>query len=484
MPFPDAAYFIIASRLRPGLDGGYTVATMRRALDFEQHGGVIPTILTVEFAPDVDALRDEFVALGLATPRSIMRNLYAELRADPAPLRAAARARGIVRPVDPPLGQSDFYEEWTGDNPESIWKIQTRNLDGAILFTDYLDSDGRRLLRLPYIAHRADWHRADITIDVFDANEDVIGQFDGFGALYRFWVESVVAQSSADRNVVVCEAKQVGELLAVGPRSYTLVHTVHNAHTAPPFAWDSPMDDLWSGWFARIDDMDAVLWLTNTQLTDVTRRFGPHENWLVVPHPAEQLATVVPAAARDHTRVVMIARLVEQKRVEDAVEAWPAVLERIPEARLDIFGDGPQRAALEARIHELGLDGTVVLHGHVPNAVAELGTAAALLLTSRHEGQPLVVLEALSRGVPVIAYDVHYGPADMIEDGRSGVLVESGNRAALVDAIEAVIGSSDRNAAMSAAALEWAHAHGPEVSMGLMSDLFAALFADEEVPAS
>jgi poly(glycerol-phosphate) alpha-glucosyltransferase len=470
--FPDAGYFIIASRLRPGVDGGYTVSAMRRALDFERHGGVVPTILTVEFAPDAPELRDEFISLGLATPRSIMRNLYADLRANPTPLRDFARREGAAESSSPSSGTNETI---TIDAAGKPWKISVTNSGGATLHTDFLDADGRRLLRLPFISGRADWHRADVALEVFGEEGEIVGQLDGFGALYRFWVEGLVSSSGFERNIVVCEAKQVGELLADGPRSYSLVHTVHNAHTLPPYAWDSPMDGLWSGWFDRIDDMDAVLWLTNAQLTDVTRRFGEHPNWIVVPHPAEPVDELRAPGPRDLNRVVMIARLVDQKRVEDAIEAWPAVLERVPDAHLDVYGDGPHRATFESRIADLKLEHRVVMHGHVASAFDQLETAGALLLTSRHEGQPLVILEALSRGCPVVAYDVHYGPADMIEDGRSGIIVESGNRDDLVDALVTAIGDRDRNAEMSAAALAWARGHGPEVSMAIMAELLVGL---------
>lgn len=477
--FPDAAYFIIASRLRPGLDGGYTVATMRRALDFEL-GGVTPTILTVEFAPDVAELREQFIALGLATPRTVMRNLYADLRANPELLRDFAESRATLADAGRVASLADeLAEKIDLDAAGTPWRITVSNGGGQTLYTDYLDASGKRLLRLPFVTGRADWHRAEIAIDVFGESGEVVGQLDGFGALYRFWVESVVAASGHDLNVVVCEAKQVGELLSLGPRSYTLVHTVHNAHTLPPHAWDSPMDELWSGWFERVDDMDAVLWLTETQRADVVRRFGEHHGWVIVPHPAEPVSASAASAVRDLSRVVMLSRLVEQKRVEDAIEAWPELVKRVPDARLDVFGDGPLRSKLATRIVELGLSDRVVLHGHVSDAVNELTTAGALLLTSRHEGQPLVVLEALSRGCPVVAYDVHYGPADMIEDGRSGVLVESGDRDALVDAIETVVGDRGRNSAMSAAALDWARGHGADVSMRLMSELIAGLLAAE-----
>ena len=100
-----------------------------------------------------------------------------------------------------------------------------------------------------------------------------------------------------------------------------------------------------------------------------------------------------------------------------------------------------------------------------------------------HEGQPLVILEALARGCPVIAYDVHYGPAEMVENGRSGALVEAGDRDALVEAIVSVIGDRERNSAMSTAALEWARGHGPEVSMAIMANLFTDLLNEAPVGA-
>jgi poly(glycerol-phosphate) alpha-glucosyltransferase len=473
--FPEAAYYIAASRLRPGLDGGYTVAAMRRALDFDRHGGVVPTILTFEFAPDVDQLRQQFVELGLATPRTVMRNLYADLRANPAPLREfAVRQKPVAERVDGPVS-GELSQTTALDSAGTPWRVTFTNPDGETLFTDYLDSDGRRLLRLPFISGRTDWHRADIAIEIFGANGDVVGRLEGFGALYRFWVERVISTSGFERNILISEAKQVGELLAIGPRSYELVHAVHNAHTQPPFAWDSPMDELWSGWFDQIENMDAVLWLTETQRADAVRRFGEHDNWIVVPHSMEPLTDPADPAKRELNRAVMLARLVDQKRVEDAIEAWPALLKRVPAATLDVYGDGPLREQLQSRIDKLGLAASVVLHGHVPGADAQLDTAATLLLTSRHEGQPLVILESMAHGCPVVAYDVHYGPADMIENGVTGALVEAGDRGALVDALVPILSDRTVNTAMSAAALEWSRTHSPAASMEILSRLFTEL---------
>ena len=471
--FPEAAYYIIASRLRPGLDGGYTVAAMRRALDFERHGGVRPTILTVEFWPDYELARQEFIELGLATPHTVMRNLYEDLRANPSMLRERFAGRPSTAPVT-----SKLNETTTLDAAGMPWKISVTNGGGATQYTDFLDAEGRKLLRLPFISGRPDWHRADVQIEVFGEDGRVLGSLDGFAALYRFWVDRVLAEKPDVPSIVISEAKQVGELLALGHRNYSLVHAVHNAHTRPPFDWDSEMDELWSGWFDTTGSMDAVLWLTEAQRADAVRRFGEHDNWIVVPHSMEPIEAPADPARRQLNRVVMIARLVEQKRVEDAIDAWPALLERVPEATLDVYGDGPLRAQLRARIEELGVGQSITLHGHVAGADAELDTAAALLLTSRHEGQPLVILEALAHGCPVVAYDVHYGPADMIENGVTGALVPAGDRGALVDALAPIISDRERNTALSTAALEWSRAHGPRASMDILETLFSDLVSE------
>ncbi len=438
--FPDADYFIAASRLRPGLDGGYTVATLQRALHFEQVAGAVPTLLTFDVAPMAGVL-EQFRALGLASDRTRIRNLFEELRERPELVRGAT-----LHPYEAPV-----------DDDPAAW-------------TDVIAHDGGVVLRLPFV-RQVDWFRAPAPLPVLAADGSVLGALRGFGELYRLWVDAVVAESGDREAVVVSEAKQVGELLAGGPRDYTLVHTVHNAHTRPPHAWDSEMDTLWSGWFDVIDAFDGVIWLTRAQRADVVRRFGEHEGWVVVPHPAQPAAQPAPASGRDPHRAVMIARLAEQKRVDDAIRAWPAVLAAEPRARLDVYGEGPLRPELEAFVAELGVGDAVRLRGYVPRVADELATAGLLVVSSRHEGWPLSITEALSGGCPVVSYDVPYGPAEMIQPGVDGELVPSGDVAGLATAIVRVLGHPERIAAYSDAALAWARANGTERAMAATAEL-------------
>ncbi len=463
--FPKAAYFIAASRLRPGLDGGYTVATMRRALDFETYGGVRPTLLTFDFWPEYSAILDEFRALGLANEGTILRNLYEDARHDPSFLRRAAR----------PADTSAFAEGLATiehDAAGRAWRVTVTDGTGVTQYTDYLDAAERPLLRLPYVSGRPDWHLADVAIEVLDHDGSVVGVIDGFGGLYRAWVDHLVAEAAFERSIVVVEARQVGELLAAGPHDYAIVHTVHNAHTNPPYAWDSDMDLLWSNWFAGVHNYDGVVWLTDAQRRDAERRFGAGRNWVVVPHPADALDELPPFTDRDRTSVVMITRLAAQKRVDDAIRAWPAVVQANPAAHLEIYGGGVLRPQIEELIAELGVGASVTLHGHAEAVTDALLTAGAMLLTSRYEGQSLAITEGLSRGVPAVSYDIAYGPGELIEHGVSGYLVPPGDVAGLSAALNQILDNEAEAERMSVAGWQWAKAHDAKRAMGLMTDLF------------
>jgi poly(glycerol-phosphate) alpha-glucosyltransferase len=236
------------------------------------------------------------------------------------------------------------------------------------------------------------------------------------------------------------------------------------------------MDAPWLGWFDTTQNYDAVVWLTEAQRADAERRFGPVSRSVVIPHPAAE-PSAGPPENRDVNLAVMVTRLVDQKRVDHAIAAWPAVLMERPSARLDIYGDGPLRARLQAQIDELEVGGAVTLRGYRPGASDALSTAAALVVSSNYEGQPLVVLEALARGCPVVAYDVSYGLADMVEPGVTGELVPPGDIAALAAAIASVVGDAGTVGRYSANAVRWASAHGATESMRRTAELFRTLLA-------
>jgi len=406
---PDATYLVLASRLLPDRDGGFTISVLRRALDMAD-AGAEPVLLTIDpgESADHDADRTEWVRRGLLSEHGALRNLFDDARADAAWLRDAA----LPAPI-----------------PESEWPYRA-----------ITDAAGATVLELPVVSGDPAWHLTDAPVRIWTDGEPT-GWLPGYAGLYRAWINALAARSSAP-VVLVCEARQVGEALvaarepALDPR-VRIVHTTHACHVLAPFGWDSPMDAAWQRWFDVAERFDAVLWLTPSQQRDVERRVGRGIRSFVVPHPAPQPVPV--EAATVPGRIVMLNSLIPRKRVDHAIRALAALRTSLPAAHLHVYGDGGQRAELEQLAADLGIADAVVFQGHAADTSRAWAEADVFVLASTNEGQPLVVLEALGAGVPVVSYDMPYGPRDTLAHG-GGRLVPDGDVDAFAAALGAVIG--------------------------------------------
>jgi sugar transferase (PEP-CTERM/EpsH1 system associated) len=134
---------------------------------------------------------------------------------------------------------------------------------------------------------------------------------------------------------------------------------------------------------------------------------------------------------------VIVARLTPEKDLATLLEAVALVVRRVPTFRLLIAGDGPCRADLEAQAARLGLAEHVVFLGIVRDIPPLLAGARLFVLSSRSEGISLTLLEAMASGLPIVATRVGGNP-EVVADGVTGLLVPSGNPAALAKTIVAL----------------------------------------------
>jgi colanic acid/amylovoran biosynthesis glycosyltransferase len=159
-----------------------------------------------------------------------------------------------------------------------------------------------------------------------------------------------------------------------------------------------------------------------------------------------------PVAAHDGMHVITVGRLSARKAHSVLVEAIAALRSEGVDVRLTIVGDGEERAGLEALAGELEVSDRIAFAGAVAHdALTELLAAADVFcLPSASEGLPVVLMEAMAVGLPVVAARI-MGIPELVEDGMSGYTVAPGRADSLADALRRLAGERERWEQMGAA---------------------------------
>lgn len=185
-------------------------------------------------------------------------------------------------------------------------------------------------------------------------------------------------------------------------------------------------------------------------------------------------------SALTRKKVITIGRLSEEKNFASLIRAFRMVVDRHSDWKLEIYGDGAQKDALQTLINRLSLYEHVFLMGQTDQVQARLSEASCFVLTSIYEGLPLVMLEALSCGLPIVSYDCPCGPKDIITDGIDGFLVPAGDEQLLANKICYLIENPDKRAEMGTAALKKSKYYEPEKIVPMWMDLFERLLQEKQ----
>jgi glycosyltransferase involved in cell wall biosynthesis len=180
-----------------------------------------------------------------------------------------------------------------------------------------------------------------------------------------------------------------------------------------------------------------------------------------------------PRLSKCRKQIVAAGRLVPQKGFDLLIASFAALASAYPDWQLVIYGEGVERTALEAEIKRLLLEHRINLPGIRKDLGSALADADLFVLPSRYEGYPNVLLEALASGCPVIAADCPGGIAEILQNGRYGLLVEPENVTALTASLERMISGEPLRAEFSAQARGAVSA----LDVGTIGERWLALFA-------
>lgn len=221
--------------------------------------------------------------------------------------------------------------------------------------------------------------------------------------------------------------------------------------------------------------LDALAVLTESDRRHYEADLKPPTRVVAIPNPARG-----PSATRSDVSqpvVLSAGRLTRQKGFDRLIPAFAAAAREEPGWELRICGGGPLQGALRQLVIEEEASNSVLLLGNVRDMAWQMEHASLFALASRWEGLPMVLIEAMTNGLPVVSFDCPTGPADIIDDGVNGFLVPEGDVDGLREAMLELIRDEPKRRRFGAAAAERAEQYTPDVVAQAWEQLFADVAA-------
>lgn len=223
---------------------------------------------------------------------------------------------------------------------------------------------------------------------------------------------------------------------------------------------------------SRMDEKIARSFDRFVVLTEEDRRYwGWTDGISVIPNAALPMPLKSDCTAR---KVIAVGRLDYQKSFDRLIQAWELVKKnKISEGwHLDIFGQGEWREMLEEMIRTKGLTDSAKVNAPTDNIAAEYTFSSILAMTSHYEGFPMVMIEAMSAGLPVVTFDYKCGPRDIITHHTNGLIVPDGDVRAFADSLLRLMADDNLRKQMGRAATAVIDRYSEERVMRQWTDLF------------
>lgn len=206
--------------------------------------------------------------------------------------------------------------------------------------------------------------------------------------------------------------------------------------------------------------------------------WGDLHNIKVIPNAA--IAAEAERSDCTAHRVIAVGRLDYQKGFDRLIEAWRIVKKESDyyDWRLDIFGQGEWKEVLNRIINNYGLSDSTRINSPTNGIWNEYASSSLLVMSSHFEGLPMVMIEAMTCGLPPVTFDFKCGPKDIIDNGRNGLLVPEGDIPGLAEAMMALMRDDTLRRKMGDEAQRIREKFSEEKVMGSWIELFEDLVSE------
>ena len=224
---------------------------------------------------------------------------------------------------------------------------------------------------------------------------------------------------------------------------------------------------------SRQDTKIAAKFDSFVVLTEEDRGYwGYMDNISVIPNAAKPVAGAPSDCSAN--RVIAVGRLDYQKGFDRLLRIWALVMNdnRVANWHLDIFGQGEWHCMLRSMIDALGISGSVKIHKPIKNITDEYLKSSILVMTSNYEGFPMVMVEGMSAGLPVVCFDFKCGPKDIIDSGNNGIIVNGDDEQRFADSLVSLMLDNAGRARMGLNARNVVFGYSEDKVMNMWMSLF------------
>ncbi|MCL1467421.1 glycosyltransferase family 4 protein [Argonema galeatum] len=271
--------------------------------------------------------------------------------------------------------------------------------------------------------------------------------------LYRLWVLRKTIKSLQPKVVIsFLDSTNILTLLALINTNYPIFVSEQNNPI-------TETTNLWSK-LRRLTYPMAAKVVSVSEGVDSYFDWLPQKKRAVIYNPVQPIKDepinidLPPGADPEKKWAIAMGRLTYQKGFDLLLPAFHKIADKYPDWQLLIFGEGELRRELEELREKLGLTRQVLFPGLTTNPIAMLKSAKLFVLSSRWEGLPAVLFEALSCGLPVVSMNCPSGPQEIIRDGIDGILVPNGDVSAFTLAMDSLMSDAEKRGRLAARASE------------------------------
>lgn len=209
-------------------------------------------------------------------------------------------------------------------------------------------------------------------------------------------------------------------------------------------------------------------------LTEADNQFSKYPNKSIVIPNVLELEEITPRDfAENYRRVISVGSMHnDRKGFANQINIWKSINRIYPAWKLDIYGDGILRKDLQKLIDDNNLTHIVTLKGITHDIMAEFRKSSFFIFTSKAEGFPMVLLEAMSCGLPCVAYDCPEGPADIIQNNKNGFLIQTNDESTMIEKISSLIANPEEIKRLGKAAQSSAKSYLPSAIIPKWVDFF------------